>query len=350
MMSVILRRWRPFLLSSVLIAGCGHCIKDHDLEGTLQLARHHYFAEDYVEAARLYRDVLSGCPAGEGKTITAVAPGMLRALIGKGVHVMTTNQYLAKRDFTQLKPVYEMLGASVGLLDAEASTANKHRAYRCDVTYGPGYEFGFDYLRDQLKRLESRFLRLGCAYRNVLAAKNVVPDGLLQRGSEFAIIDEIDSVLLDEARLPLVLSRANGVDEQKPDESTAYYEAHRLASQMVDGRDFTINERSRQVQFTGHGHALSEQRWYKIRHLALHRPWLVYVEQALKATRLLKKDVDYVVREEKVQIVDDSTGRICAQRSWQDGLHQAVEVKEGLEVAGEKVSLARITHVAHGRT
>jgi preprotein translocase subunit SecA len=286
---------------------------------------------------------------GEGKTITAVAPAMLHALSGKGVHVVTVNQYLAERDFVQLRPVYERLGTSVGLLQGQGSAQAKRHAYRCDVTYGPGYEFGFDFLRDQLSGWDGPPARLGQTYRSALRGRGTLSVNLLQRGHAFAIIDEIDSVLIDEARIPLVLSCADHRQEGPPGDRLAHDEAHRLASELHPDRDFTIDQKTRQVQLSASGYAAVQETWPLVEGTPLARPWSIYVQQALKALIVLRKNVDYVVRDNKVYLVDESTGRIFPDRSWQDGLHQAVEVKEGLAVRGEKPSLARISRQRYFR-
>ncbi len=286
---------------------------------------------------------------GEGKTVTAVAPAMLHALCGKGVHVVTVNQYLAERDFVELRPVYERLGASVGLLQGQDSAQAKRHAYRCDVTYGPGYEFGFDYLRDQLSGWHSRPARLGQTYRSALRGRRTLPGNLLQRGHAFAIIDEIDSVLIDEARIPLVLSSANHHEGAPPSDLLAHDEAHRLAAKLHADNDFPIEHKTRQIQLSERGYAAVQDTWPLVEGTPLARPWPIYVQQALTARMVLRKNVDYVVRDNSVYLVDESTGRIFPDRSWQDGLHQAVEVKEGLAVRGEKLPLARISRQRYFR-
>jgi preprotein translocase subunit SecA len=279
---------------------------------------------------------------GEGKTITAALPAFLRSLAGRGVHVATVNAYLASRDYNELKPVFELLRASIGNLPAKASAEDKRKAYACDVTYGPGYEFGFDYLRDQVALHSAGSLQLGDSFRAALRGLGTAGPEPIQRGHAFAIIDEIDSVLIDEARTPLVLSMA-GSSDAPPPEPAAYVEAHRLSEELESPTDFTVDARTRRITVTPEGHAKAEVAWTRIPGAKLHRPWPVYVEQALRAREVLKRDVDYVVLEDKVQIVDAMTGRIFADRTWRDGLHQAVEVKEGIAISPEQDSMARIS-------
>jgi preprotein translocase subunit SecA len=285
---------------------------------------------------------------GEGKTLAAVAPTVLHALRGQGAHVATVNQYLASRDYCLLQPVYETLRVSAGLLRDGADLDDKRSAYRCDVTYGTGYEFGFDYLRDQLTRLGRPRPSLGEHYRDALRGGSANPANPLQRGHEFAIIDEVDSVLIDEARVPLIISSA--VSRPEEDSEVSVFElARRAAASLTPHRDFRIDEAHQTVHLTERGLDRADAAMPQSRDAALMRPWPIYVQQALQARLLLRQDADYVVRDGRIQIVDQPTGRIFADRSWRDGLHQAVEVKEGLAVTGEAASLARISRQRYFR-
>ena len=277
---------------------------------------------------------------GEGKTIVAALPAVLRALTGEGVHVATVNSYLAERDFELLQPAYSMLGLSVGLLSDNARPEQKRNAYACDITYGTGYEFGFDYLRDQSAIRRTAKAMLGQTFRERLRGVARVDDARMQRGHAFAVIDEIDSVLIDEANTPLVLSGAVSSDAI---DTEVYERAADLAASLVEGEHFTIDRRRRSIQLTEAGQETIFESRDLIPDVGLVRPWTTYVEQALRADKLLVRDADFVVQDDQVMIVDQYTGRIFADRTWRDGLHQAVEFREGVPVTGEKSSLARVS-------
>ncbi len=276
---------------------------------------------------------------GEGKTLTASLPAFFYSLAGQGVHVATPNAYLAQRDWQCLKPAFQIVGCSTGLLPEQGSVDEKRAAYACDVTYATGYALGFDYLRDRLELLAGSRLPLGVRHRRLLSSETT-PARPLQRRLACAILDEIDSVLLDEACTPLVLADAA---QQTADDVCAHQLAQRLADTLRCHDDYQLDLSQRQVTFTDAGmeriHA----------HLAsratgpLLRPWAEYVRQALFAEHLLTRDVDYVVADDRVLLVDEFTGRIFRDRSWQDGLHQAVEMKEGLICRAPQRTLARIT-------
>ncbi len=277
---------------------------------------------------------------GEGKTVAAVAPACLRAIMGDSVHVATVNDYLATRDFQQLRPVYEMLGLRAGLLRAGASTVEKQHAYHCDITYGPGYEFGFDYLRDQSARLALPPLPLARRFRQTLHGATPRDVVTCQARRDFSIIDEIDSVLIDEAHVPLVLSGGAG-DVASQSEAVAFRLAHDLATELQLGTDFTLKDR--RCRLTPRGGELSQGRWRVSAAMKLQRAWHSYVENALQARNVLRRDVDYVVVNDEIHIVDPNTGRIFPDRSWRDGLHQAVQTKEGVTIHSESTSIAQIS-------
>ncbi|MFO7902033.1 MAG: preprotein translocase subunit SecA [Pirellulaceae bacterium] len=277
---------------------------------------------------------------GEGKTLSAALAAAAFSLCGAGVHLMTVNAYLAERDYLELLPTWTLLGISAGLLRQDATPEQKRSAYGCDITYGPGYEFGFDYLRDQLRLLSRPRQRLGSAYRNQLRGQDAAVASLLQRGQAFAIVDEADSVMLDEAVTPLILSGASQDKARHPD---LYLNAMRLADQLEVNRDYLLDARWKITQLTEYGAK-------KIRDAAalrpsagLGRPWSQYVEQALHAKLILRRDVDYVVENDHIMLVDEKTGRIFGNRSWRDGLRQAVEAREGVHITAENESLARIS-------
>jgi preprotein translocase subunit SecA len=289
---------------------------------------------------------------GEGKTLTSTLPAALHAITGEGVHVATVNRYLAERDYQLLQPVYERLGLTVGLAADGAPPDEKRAAYACDVTYATGYELGFDFLRDELVRRRLNCRPPGIGLRDALRGNrtgggdtigedtvgdNAVGDDTVQRGHALAIVDEVDSVLIDEANTPLILSGPAG---GRTADTGAYLAAARIAEQLEPGQHFSIDPQTRQLRLNQAGADAVQSGRRPYRELA--RPWTVYIEQALRARHLFRRNVHYVVHDGEVRIVDEYTGRIFAERTWRDGLHQAVEAKEGVEISAEKRSLARI--------
>lgn len=254
---------------------------------------------------------------GEGKTLVATLATYLNALQGKGVHVVTVNEYLAERDSTIMGQLYNFLGLSVGLNKSGLSAEEKREAYACDITYGTNNEFGFDYLRDNM----------------VLYKEQMV-----QRPLYFAIIDEVDSILIDEARTPLIISgAANRTTE-------LYYICSHFVKRLVQETDYTVDEKLKIVTLTDEGVAKVEQAFnidnlYDTAHMTLNH----HINAALKAQVLFKRDVDYVVQDGEVVIVDEFTGRLMVGRRYSEGLHQAIEAKEGLRVQSESMTLATIT-------
>ena len=276
---------------------------------------------------------------GEGKTISAVPAAVYGGILGKGSHITTPNNYLASRDFEQLKEVYECLGLTTGLLDSDAATSSQKRdAYACDITYGPGYEFGFDYLRDQLLLKERDYLPTGRRLLDCLEGKAVLPPAQT-RGLGFCVVDEADNVLIDDAMSPQILS------EFQPGEATdrdAVLLARRLAAALDPNAHFRETGLER-IELTADGVEAIHNREVDIPVRQLIRPWTQYVEAALKAELFFRRDVQYILVDNEVRIVDQSTGRIFEDRSWQAGLHQAVEAKEGVLVTPESLPLAQIT-------
>ncbi|HWE59456.1 MAG TPA: preprotein translocase subunit SecA [Solirubrobacteraceae bacterium] len=282
---------------------------------------------------------------GEGKTLTATAAVVLNALAGRGVHVVTVNDYLARRDALWMKPIYDALGLTTGILQTMQSYEEKQLAYACDITYGTNSEFGFDYLRDNMA---------GTLVEKVQHGGREAPD----EGSpyhHYAIVDEVDNILIDEARTPLIIS---GAPEQAAD---LYVQFAKLAPQMVLGKtpdgmlpqerkgfvaefDYEIDEKQETVSVTEVGVAKAE-RFLGIDHLyTTQNGHLVnHLYQALRAEALKKRDVDYAVVDGQVQIIDEHTGRILEGRRWSDGLHQAVEAKEGVRIQEENQTLASVT-------
>jgi preprotein translocase subunit SecA len=278
----------------------------------------------------LHRGRIAEMKTGEGKTLVATLPVYLNALGGQGVHVVTVNDYLARRDSDWMGEIYRFLGLSVGVIQHDMPDADRKHAYACDVTYGTNNEFGFDYLRDNMKfELES----------------------MVQRGHHYAIVDEVDSILIDEARTPLIIS---GPSEESIDK---YYRIDRIIPRLVKGQeidegdgkksttgDFLVDEKAHQASLTDEGVEKVEQ-LLGVRNLydPENMEILHGVNQALRAHALYHRDVDYLIKDGKVVIVDEFTGRMMTGRRWSDGLHQAVEAKEGVRIERENQTLATIT-------
>ena len=278
-----------------------------------------------------HRGMISEMKTGEGKTLVATLPVYLNALSGRGVHVVTVNDYLAKRDSEWMGRLYRFLGLTVGVIVHDLDDEQRRAAYAADVTYGTNNEFGFDYLRDNMK-----FDLRDC----------------VQRGHNFAIVDEVDSILIDEARTPLIIS---GASEESTDK---YYRVNRIIPKLEKGEeiegppgeaatltgDFVVDEKHRNITVTDEGWEKVEQ-LLGIGNIADPENWPLkhHVETAVKAHALYRKDVEYVVKDGEVIIVDEFTGRMMPGRRWSDGLHQAIEAKEGVKIERENQTLATIT-------
>ncbi len=265
----------------------------------------------------LHEGKIAEMKTGEGKTLVATLPAYLNALEGRGVHVVTVNDYLAKRDSEWMGQIYRFLGLEVGLIVHGLSPAQRRRAYAADITYGTNNEFGFDYLRDNM-----------ALYRH----------DVVQRELNYAIVDEVDSILIDEARTPLIISG----QADKP--TDLYYKFARIVEQLRPGEDYTVEEKTHTVAPTEQGirkveKALGVANLYDADNMDLSR----YLINALKAKELYLRDRDYVVKDGQVIIVDEFTGRLMFGRRWSDGLHQAVEAKEGVRIQRESQTLATIT-------
>ncbi len=280
------------------------------------LGMRHYDVQ-LVGAMVLDEGRIAEMKTGEGKTLTATAAVALNALTGKGVHVVTVNDYLAGRDAQWMSPVYEALGLSVGVIGAMMPEDQRRQAYAADITYGTNSEFGFDYLRDNMA------VRL---------------DDCVQRGHSFCIVDEVDSILIDEARTPLIIS---GVPEAAAD---TYYRFARIVPTLKKGDDYEVDEKHRTVAPLESG-VEKVERALGIEHLYLdvHGQLVNHFIQALKAESLFRKDKEYIVRDGEVLIVDEFTGRVLEGRRYSEGLHQAIEAKEGLKIREENQTLATIT-------
>lgn len=298
------------------------------------------FDVQFLSGLALVRGQVAEMQTGEGKTIAAAFPAFALSLAGRGVHVVTANAYLAGRDCEELRPVYERLGISCGLIDSEISPDDKTAAYRCDVTYGPGYEFGFDYLRDQIALRAAPESRPGEDFLRVLRGQPDPERNTIQRGLPFAVIDEVDNVLIDDASSPLLLSSPGG---DTAEDAEVHLAARDLTSRLTADIDYRVVASTGHVRLTESGHPRIWDNEESLPLKKLIRPWHVYVEQALRAKTLFRRDVQYVVRDDKVCIVDESTGRIFDERVWRDGLHQAVEAREGVPITAEKQALATVT-------
>ncbi len=265
----------------------------------------------------LHEGKIAEMKTGEGKTLVATLPTYLNALTGKGVHIVTVNDYLAKRDREWMGPIYEFLGLSVGVIQHDLTSSQRQQAYACDITYGTNNEFGFDYLRD-----------------------NMVPHKTLkvQRGHNFAIVDEVDSILIDEARTPLIIS---GPAEESTDK---YYLVDKIVPYLRKDKDYQVDEKLRTVSLTEEGVSKAEK-LLKVKNLYDPRNMDLahHVVQALKAHTLFKRDVEYMCKDGEIVIVDEFTGRLMPGRRYSEGLHQALEAKEGLRVREENQTLATIT-------
>ncbi len=264
----------------------------------------------------LHQGKIAEMRTGEGKTFVAVAPVYLNALEGKGVHVITVNDYLAKRDKEIMQPVYEFLGMSVGVILANQDPSERKAQYNCDITYGTNNEYGFDYLRDNM------------------VTNN---EEKVQRELNFTIIDEVDSILIDEARTPLIISGTG-------DESNKLYElANALVKTLIE-EDYEIEEKDNTISLSDSGMTKAEK-FFGIENLTNIENIEIYhhINQALRAHKLMDKDVDYVVRDNEIMIVDEFTGRIMDGRRYSEGLHQAIEAKEGVEIKRESKTLATVT-------
>ena len=284
--------------------------------GRRTLDQRHYDVQ-LIGGIVLHQGKIAEMKTGEGKTLTATLPCYLHGLSGNGAHVVTVIDYLAKRDSEWMGQVYSFLGLSVGNIGHGLSDRERKEAYGSDITYGTNNEFGFDYLRDNMKTESQR---------------------LVQRGHNFAIVDEVDSILIDEARTPLIISGPADTNIQ------IYGQVNTSIPGLQKDSDYIVDEKSRSVSLTEDGISKLEQR---LRIDNLYDPknieWLHHCQQALKAHVIFKKDVDYVVRNGEILIIDEFTGRLMPGRRYSDGLHGALEAKEHVQVQQETQTMATIT-------
>jgi len=304
-------------------------------EASKRVLNMRHFEVQLIGGICLHEGKIAEMKTGEGKTLVATLPVYLNALDGRGVHLITVNDYLAKRDAQWMGPLYDFLGLSVGIIQHEGSylydpsyesddprTQNlrpctKSEGYRADITYGTNNEFGFDYLRDNMKYDLEEFA---------------------QSELNFAIVDEVDSILIDEARTPLIIS---GPSEESTDK---YYNINRIIPKLKEEQDFTVDEKAKTAILTEEGSLKAEQ-LLNVDNMfdPVNIELVHHILQGLKAHHLFKRDVDYVVKNGEIIIVDEFTGRLMPGRRWSDGLHQAIEAKEGVKIASENQTLATIT-------
>jgi preprotein translocase subunit SecA len=292
-----------------------------------------HFDVQLVGGAVLHQGKIAEMATGEGKTLVSTLPAYLNALQGRGVHIVTVNDYLAKRDSQWMGGIYQLLGLSVGIIQHDMNDTDRRQAYAADIMYGTNNEFGFDYLRDNMK---------------------FSVEDMAQRVLHYAIVDEVDSILIDEARTPLIIS---GPTEESTD---LYYQIDRIiprlkrAATITEGKlaeieaaregDYIVDEKAKTVTVTEEGVAKVE-RMLGISNLydPSNIDTLHHMQQALKAHSLFQRDVDYMVKDGQVIIVDEFTGRLMPGRRWSDGLHQAVEAKEKVKIERENQTLATVT-------
>ncbi|MEG2159297.1 MAG: DEAD/DEAH box helicase, partial [Clostridia bacterium] len=287
------------------------------------LHQRHYHVQ-LMGGIALHQGRICQMATGEGKTLTETLPAYLNALLGKGVHIVTVNEYLASRDAEWMGKVFKFLGLTVGVTLNKMTTREKQDAYLADITYGTNNEFGFDYLRD-----------------NMATSSNA----LVQRDLNFVIIDEVDSILIDEARTPLIISGRSGKS------SEMYISANRFAKNLTKETDYTLDEKDKAVILTDEGMRKAEN-FFKVENLSdIENTELnMYINNALRANVIMKRDSDYIVDKGEIMIVDEFTGRKMEGRRYSGGLHQAIEAKENLRVKEENRTLATITFQNFFRT
>ncbi|MFO1098475.1 MAG: preprotein translocase subunit SecA [Xanthobacteraceae bacterium] len=309
-----------------------------------EAARRHtgicHYPVQLLGGVAMMRGAVAEMQTGEGKSLTALLPAVTAALMGRPVHVITVNDYLARRDAELFRNTYNALGLTMGLIQHDQAGGDRQRAYACDVTYCTNKELVFDYLRDRVT-LGTRRAHARLSIDNLFDSSRGRCRGLLLRGLHFAIVDEADSVLIDEARTPLILSSVGDVLA----DANLYETALDIAQQLALGEDFFLLTNENTIQLTPDGKARLTEVSSKLEGLwAIRRAREELVQQALSALHLFRRDVQYIVGEGKVQIVDEYTGRVMPDRKWERGLHQLIEAKEKCAVTEREKTLARITY------
>ena len=299
-----------------------------------------HFPVQLLGGAAMMRGALAEMQTGEGKSLTALLPAVTAALMGRPVHIVTVNDYLARRDAEQFRTAYNALGLTVGLVQHGQAARDRQRSYACDVTYCTNKELVFDYLRDRIA-LGARRARARLRIDELFNSSGGRCQHLLLRGLHFAIVDEADSVLIDEARTPLILSGMGEVVE----DADLYEVALEFARRLAPGEDFFLLTNENAIRLTPSGEARVAELAGGLEGLwAIRRAREEFVQQALSALFLFRRDVQYIVAEGKVQIVDEYTGRVMPDRKWERGLHQLIEAKENCAVTDRHKTLARITY------
>ncbi len=301
-----------------------------------------HFDVQLLGGIALFHGSIAEMETGEGKTLTATLPMYLRSLEGKGAHLATVNDYLASRDADWMNPLYELLGVSVGVIQTQDSQNDRRKAYACDVTYGTAKEFGFDFLRDRLLLRRIHEQQSDLFGQITGSSEGRASEQPVQRGAHFALVDEADSILIDEARTPLIIGT---IGEKAREQIVACYQwAARFAPQFIEDEHYEYDHDKKKVELTAAGRQMVRsiphpEIMNTVGLISLYE----YVERGIKVHRDFFLDRQYVVREGEIVIVDEFTGRLAEGRKWRDGIHQAIEAKEGVEVTMPTGQAARIT-------
>ena len=306
------------------------------------IGQRHYDVQ-LVGGMAIHNRCIAEMETGEGKTLVATLPAFLNALQSKGVHVVTVNDYLAQRDAEYNTPIYRLLGLSVGCIQTNQTDGDRRAAYACDITYGTSKELGFDFLRDELKRYQLGGDGSRKTFEQAFLGRESQQESTspVQRGHHYAIVDEADSILIDEARTPLIIGANN---QPTQEEAAAYLGADEVAAKLVRVKDFKYDPAERKAELNAAGRR-------KVQAAAGHSAFKAltvdglyeYVERALRGQIAYLRDRDYVVSDGEIVIVDEFTGRMMPGRQWQEGLHQAIQAKERVEITLETITAARVT-------
>ena len=288
-------------------------------EASYRVLKMKHFYVQILGGIALHQGRIAEMRTGEGKTLVETLPAYLNALTGDGVHIITVNEYLASRDSEWMGKIFNFLGLTVGITLSGMSQADKRKAYSADITYGTNSEMGFDYLRDNMLQRKEDFC---------------------QRGLNFAIVDEVDSILIDEARTPLIISGGQGIKGGE-----IYYTCQKFVRSLKRDEDFDVDEEKKIIRLTEKGIDKAEK-YFKIDNLSSAENMELnhYISNALKANYLFELDSQYIVDDGKILIVDEFTGRVLKGRRYSDGLHQAIEAKEGVEINEDNLTVATIQH------
>jgi preprotein translocase subunit SecA len=312
-------------------------------EAAKRTIKQRHYDVQLVGGAAIHFRSIAEMETGEGKTLVATLPAVLNALAGKGVHVVTVNDYLAQRDADWMGNVYGFLGLTIGCIQTGQQDGERRAQYACDITYGTAKELGFDFLRDELKKYQHGGDSHRKTFEQAFLGRGANPDAAkpVQRTHHFAMVDEADSILIDEARTPLIIGANN---QPTQEEAAAYYGADELAATLVRVKDFKYDPQERKAELTATGRRKVQARAGHSAFATLTVDGLYeYVERALRAQIAYLRDRDYVEVDGEIVIVDEFTGRMMPGRQWQDGLHQAIQAKEKLEITLETITAARVT-------